>query len=97
MLDYDANGEVPEKQCCDVCEKKASSLLREELSIYSFFRRNKRRFTTEKATSVLAASKTIRWSEEDAANVINFLLKTKKLRKKKNFFWKDKIEALPDH
>jgi ATP-dependent DNA helicase RecQ len=97
MLDYDANGEVPEKQCCDVCENKASALLREELSIYDFFRRNKRRFTTEKAASVLVASKTIRWSEEDAANVINFLLKTKKLRKKKNLLWKSKIEALSDH
>jgi ATP-dependent DNA helicase RecQ len=97
MLDYDANGEIPEKQCCDVCEKRAASSLREELSIYNFFRKNKRRFTAEKAASVLAASETIRWSEEDAANVINFLLKTEKLKKEKNFFWKNKITLQKQH
>jgi len=94
MLDYDANGEIPEKQCCDVCENKAYSSLREELSIYDFFRRNKRRFTAEKAASVLAESETIRWSQEDAGNVIDFLLKTGKLKKEKNFFWKNKITVL---
>jgi len=91
MLDYDADGEVPEKQCCDVCEDKASPFLREELSVYGFFCRNKRRFTAEKAASVLAESETVRWQREDAANVIDFLLKTGKLKKEKNFFWKNKI------
>jgi ATP-dependent DNA helicase RecQ len=97
MLNYDAKGEVPEKQCCDVCENKASPFLREESSIYDFFCRNKRRFTAEKAASVLTESETIRWSKEDAANVVDFLLKTGKLKKEKNFFWKNKITLQKQH
>jgi len=91
MLDYDTNGEIPEKQCCDVCEKKASSSLREEFSVTNFFRKNKRRFTAEKAASVLATSESIRWSKDDAANAVDYLLKIGKLKKEKNIFWKNKL------
>jgi ATP-dependent DNA helicase RecQ len=91
LLNYDANGEVPEKLCCDVCEKEANGNLREESSILNFFRKNKRRFTQNEAASVLAKSETTRWSETDASAVIGYLIKTGKLRKTKKFPWKEKI------
>jgi hypothetical protein len=91
LLDFDAKGEVPEKLCCDVCEKEADGELREESSILNFFRKNKRRFTQNEAAAVLANSKTTRWSEQDAAAVIGYLIKTGKLRKTKKFPWKGKI------
>ena len=91
LLDYDANGEVPENLCCDVCENKASAILREEISTMEFFHRNKRRFTSFEAASILAASKIIRWSEAEASMVIDFLLKTGKLKNIEHFPWKGKI------
>jgi hypothetical protein len=91
MLDFNANGEVPEKHCCDVCEENASAELREAPSVLEFFRRNKRRFTQDKAASVLAASETIRWSQEEANQVINCLLKAGKLKRMKLFPWKDRL------
>ena len=90
MLNYDSGGEAPEKYCCDICEKEAGGTLREELSILNFFRKNKRRFTQNEAAGVLAGSETIRWSQEEANQVIGYLLKAKKLRRLK-FPWKNKI------
>jgi ATP-dependent DNA helicase RecQ len=91
LLDYDCGGEVPEKLCCDVCENKAEKTLREELSILDFFRKNKKRFTSDEAASVLAESETVRWSEEDATQVISYLIKSGKLKRIKRFPWKNKI------
>jgi hypothetical protein len=91
MLNYDSGGEVPEKLCCDVCEKTADAKLREEPSVMDFFQKNKRRFTIDSAASVMAASETIRWSQEEAKQVISHLLKTGRLKKIKRFFWKDRI------
>ncbi|MDR0465377.1 MAG: RecQ family zinc-binding domain-containing protein, partial [Treponema sp.] len=94
LLNYDSGGEVPENNCCDVChpaENKTNSNLREESSILNFFKKNKRRFTQSEASSVLAAGKSIRWSEEEASRVIGYLLKTKKLRRLRLFPWKNKI------
>jgi len=94
MLDFDAKGEAPEKLCCDVCEKEAVGELREENSILSFFSKNKRRFTQNEAASVLAENKTIRWSEQDASAVINYLIKTGKLKKTRKFPWKNKLTVI---
>jgi ATP-dependent DNA helicase RecQ len=95
LLDYDSGGEVPETLCCDVCENEAAlqcdGSLREESSVINFFRQNKRRFTADEAASVLAKSETLRWSEQDAAQVIAYLLKTGKLKKTGKFPWKQKI------
>jgi len=91
LLDYDCGGEVPEKLCCDVCENKANGDLREEKPIVDFFRRNKRRFTNDEAASILAASEKVRWSEEDAKQVIHYLIKTGRLKKTRKFPWKNKI------
>jgi ATP-dependent DNA helicase RecQ len=90
MLNYDSAGEVPEKLCCDVCEKEACSNLREELSILNFFRKNKKSFTQHEAAAILAKAETIRWSQEEASQILGFLIKTKKLRRLK-FPWKNKI------
>ena len=82
---------MPEKLCCDVCEKKANVSLREETTVVDFFRRNKRRFTADEAASVLVGSETIRWAEEDAAQIIGYLIKTGKLKKTRKFPWKNRI------
>jgi ATP-dependent DNA helicase RecQ len=101
MLDYDSNGEAPEKLCCDVCENRASVNLREEESLLDFFRRNKRYFNRNEAAAVLAESETINWSEEEASMAIAYLVKAEKLKKCGRFLWKDKItvalkpEAVP--
>jgi ATP-dependent DNA helicase RecQ len=95
MLNYDSDGEVPESNCCDICcQEKSGKDLREEASVTDFFRRNKRRFTIDQAASVLAASETIRWSEEEASKVIIYLLKTGKIKKLKFPPWKNKITAI---
>jgi len=102
LLNYDSGGEVPENICCDICnpdccnptnidQKEAGTKLREEDSVLEFFKKNKRRFTQVQAASVLAASKTIRWSQEEASLVISYLLKTNKLKRLTYFPWKNKI------
>jgi len=94
LLNYDSGGEVPEKLCCDVCEKKASDTLREETTVLSFLQKNKRRYTPEKAAGVLAMSEPLHWQEEEATAVINYLIKTGKIKKYKRFPWKNKITIL---
>jgi ATP-dependent DNA helicase RecQ len=88
MLDYDANGESPETKCCDVCEGQASAALREETSVGDFFRRNKRCYTLNGAAGVLAQAETALWSEDQAKQVINHLVKTGGLKKTRKFLWK---------
>lgn len=96
MLDFNANGEVPEKHCCDVCdasigENEADSNLREEIPVLNFFRKNKRRYTVNEAASVLAENKEVRWSTNEAKIAINYLIKEKKLKQIKYFPWKGKL------
>jgi len=93
LLNYDSGNEVPEENCCDVCCGTSDNYLREEISITNFFRKNKRRYTQYEAASVLSADETIRWSNEDASRVINYLLKNKKLKKLNYFPWKNKLTA----
>jgi ATP-dependent DNA helicase RecQ len=92
MLDYEGGNSSPESLCCDVCENGASPLLREEASIVDFFRRNKRRYTQTEAASVLSKAENIRWTEENARQAIAYLLTTGRLKKSRNFFWKNKME-----
>ncbi|MDR2730109.1 MAG: RecQ family ATP-dependent DNA helicase [Treponema sp.] len=91
LLNYDSSGEVPEYNCCDICEKRPSKKLREEDTIIRFFRKNKRRFTCDEAASVLSNAKTIRWSSDEASHVITMLIKSGKLKKINNFLFKNKI------
>jgi ATP-dependent DNA helicase RecQ len=94
MLDYNADGEVPERHCCDVCEKEAGGELREEASLKDFFRRNKRRFTVDEAASILARSGAVRLSENEARQAVSCLIKTGKLKKLPQFPWKRTITLL---
>ena len=91
MLNYDSGGEVPEKICCDVCEKEASDILREEPSILEFFKKNKRRFTQTQAAATLEKNKTNRMSQEEINKILNYLIKTNKIKKINNFLWKNKL------
>jgi ATP-dependent DNA helicase RecQ len=96
MLNYDSGGEVPEAHCCDVCEAHTGDAagepsLREVKTVMDFFNNNKRRFTMEKAASVLAESESIRWSEEEAMAVISYLLKTDQIRKANPLLWKSRL------
>ena len=92
LLDYDGEQDSPGVRCCDVCEKKASAGLREETSLRSFFRRNRRSYTADEAAEVLAGAQNLRWSKDETAEAINYLVKTGGLRKLKNPLWKDKLE-----
>jgi hypothetical protein len=74
-----------------VCEKQASAALREERSIYDFFRRNKRGYTTTEAAHVLAEAQNIRCSEDDASELINYFVKVGRLKRLKNPLWKNKL------
>jgi ATP-dependent DNA helicase RecQ len=85
LLDYEGERDSPGSQCCDVCEKEARAGLREENSITDFFRRNKRSYSVAEASGILARAENIRWSEEDAAETINYLIKTNKLKKSRLF------------
>ena len=91
LLDYDSGGEVPEKLCCDVCEGEANPDLREKASLLHFFRKNKRRFTPEEAASVLSESENVRWSKEEAAQAVGYLIQSSALKKHKHFPWKNKV------
>jgi ATP-dependent DNA helicase RecQ len=91
MLDYDNNSECPEALCCDVCEKQADAGLREESSLVDFFRRNKRCFTLNESLGVLTRAGHIRWTEEEAKEAITHLVKTGRLKKSRNMFWRNRI------
>jgi len=91
LLDYEGEKDCPGTQCCDVCEKEARAGLREEDSLRDFFRRNRRSHTASEAARVLAKAQNIRWSEEEAGEAINYLVKTGRLKKLKNPLWKNKV------
>ena len=94
LLDYEGETDSPGTRCCDVCEKEAAAGMREEHSLCDFFRRNKRRYTVTEAARVLARAENVGWTEEQAAEAINYLVKTGKLKKLKNPFWKNKITSV---
>ena len=91
LLDYDGERDSPGLPCCDVCEKKASAALREENSLEDFFRRNRMAYTAGEAAGLLTQAENIRWSEEEAGEAINYLIKTGKLEKINNPLRKGKI------
>jgi ATP-dependent DNA helicase RecQ len=91
LLDYQGEKDSPGSRCCDVCENEARTGLREERTLEDFFRRNRRSYTASEAANLLAGALNIHWSEEDAAEAINHLVKTGRLKKLKNPLWKNKI------
>jgi ATP-dependent DNA helicase RecQ len=91
LLNYEGSGDSPETACCDVCEEKAQARTREEPVLLDFFRRNRRRYTLNEAVKVLTASEPITWSDSEAEQAVNLLLRDNKLRILKNPVWKDKL------
>ncbi|MDR3341325.1 MAG: RecQ family ATP-dependent DNA helicase [Treponema sp.] len=91
LLNYEGPGDSPESACCDVCDKTATTTLRETDSLIRFFRRNRRRYTLTEAIHVLAQAENLHWSEDDAKKAIQHLLRNKTLRKISNHLWKDKL------
>jgi ATP-dependent DNA helicase RecQ len=91
LLNYDGNGEIPESDCCDVCEGRARDYPREVPALGDFFRVNRRRYTFVEAVRVLSRSKIIDWSDEDVKIALKQLLREGELRELKNIFWKKKL------
>jgi len=95
LLDYEGEKDSPGSSCCDVCDKESKDLLREEHSLLDFFRRNKRSYTADEAAVLLSRSENIRWSEEDASEAIDELVKMRKIRKSRNPLWRNKLIIKP--
>ncbi|GMO51706.1 MAG: RecQ family ATP-dependent DNA helicase [Termitinemataceae bacterium] len=93
LLNYAGEGTKPESECCDVCEKKSLSTMREENLIVDFFSKNKRCYTQAEAAVILEKNKTITWSGSDAKKAIGLMLKMNKLKQYKSIFWKNKLGA----
>ncbi|GHU26026.1 ATP-dependent DNA helicase RecQ [Spirochaetia bacterium] len=94
LLDYDGeNQRVPESDCCDVCAKSARPRLREEASLYAFFRKNPFRYQLSEAAQCVAQESALKWSVEDAKQAIKYLLNTNVLYKIRFPLWKGKIFA----
>ena len=91
LLNYEGERDSPGLLCCDICNKTVVDTLREEQSIQSFFRRNKRAYTRGEALNVLSGAENTRLSGEDSGELINYYLKKGKLITVKNPFWKNKI------
>ncbi|WP_010253762.1 RecQ family ATP-dependent DNA helicase [Treponema primitia] len=91
LLNYQGSGDKPESDCCDVCNGNAETGLREEESVLSFFRKNRRAYTQEEAIPILSSTESIRWSEEDVKKTIRRLISTGQLKKIGYFPWKNKI------
>jgi ATP-dependent DNA helicase RecQ len=96
LLNYDSNGESPPEHCCDVCDHNMGIApmamgFREEERVLEFFRKKRRVYTLEEAAHVLAGAERIRWSEDEAKQVIRELIKMKKIREIKNFLWKRRL------
>ena len=97
LLDYDGERDSPGSSCCDVCEGQSQTQLREEHSLLDFFRRNKRCYSPTEAAKVLACSESIRWSEGDAGEAIDYLINAGKIIKVNNPLWRNRLTILnPD-
>jgi ATP-dependent DNA helicase RecQ len=95
LLDYDGERDSPGSSCCDVCDGLSHTRLREEHNLLDFFRKNKRCYSPTGAAKVLARSENIRWSEEDAAEAIEQLIKMGKIGRVSNPLWKNTLTVKP--
>jgi ATP-dependent DNA helicase RecQ len=99
LLDYEGEKDSPGSSCCDVCDHRSHvglplTDLREEYSLTDFLCRNKRRYSPSEAAKILACSENIRWTEEDAAEAIDQLIKMGKLKKLNSPLWENKLTVL---
>jgi len=91
LLDYEGEKDSPGSSCCDVCDKESKDRLREEYSLLDFFRRNRRSYTENEVSGVLARADNLHWTEEEVGLAIDYLVKTEKLKKSKSPLLKNKI------
>ncbi|MDR3356308.1 MAG: RecQ family ATP-dependent DNA helicase [Spirochaetaceae bacterium] len=96
LLNYEGGGEKPETECCDVCAGRSRSTLREEEPLAAFFRRNRRCYTLEEASVILAshgpgAAASVLWTQAEANRAVSSLIKMGRLRRIGFFPWKNKI------
>ncbi|MDR2020206.1 MAG: RecQ family ATP-dependent DNA helicase [Treponema sp.] len=91
LLDYEDSGGSPEGDCCDVCNGTAKETLREEAGLTDFFRRNRRIYTIKEAAAVLVRIGTAGWTEDEARRAVLELIRNKRIRRIRNFLWKDKL------
>jgi ATP-dependent DNA helicase RecQ len=95
LLNYEGGGEKPETECCDVCAQKARQGLREEVAITSFFNRNKRSYTPDEASLILAGEAalpaSISWTQNEAKRAVTALVRLGRLKCTSFFPWKNKI------
>jgi ATP-dependent DNA helicase RecQ len=95
LLNYDGEGEKPETECCDVCAQRARQDLREDAPITGFFSRNKRSYTPDEASRVLAGEaaslSSVSWSQNDAKCAVTALVRLGRLKCNGFFPWKNKI------
>ncbi|MDR2796311.1 MAG: RecQ family ATP-dependent DNA helicase [Spirochaetaceae bacterium] len=94
LLNYESEGEKPETECCDVCAGKGRPGLREEAPLAGFFRRNRRCYTLEEASGILAvadSSGLALWTQAEAGRAVSSLIKMGRLKKMRFFPWKNKI------
>ena len=96
LLNYGGSADSPEKNCCDVCEKKASGHVREEAAIREFFRKNRHAYTTDEAARILELAPAIRWSGDEAKYAVRECIRMGILKICVNPLWKNKITLLPD-
>jgi len=94
LLDYDGERDSPGSSCCDVCDGLSNTRLREEHSLLDFFHRNKRCYSPSEAAKVLAHSEDILWSEEDAGEAIDYLIKAGKIGRANNLVWRNRLTVI---
>jgi len=91
LLDYEGERDSPGSSCCDVCDGLPSTRLREEPSLLDFFRRNKSCYSPTEAAKVLARSENVRWSEKEASEAVEYLIRAGKIRRTNNLVWKNRL------
>jgi ATP-dependent DNA helicase RecQ len=91
LLNYEETGERPESGCCDVCDGAAQGTPREQAALIAFFRRNRRSYTPGEAAGVLAQAEALGWSQEEAKEAVNRLIRDGVIKKLKNPLWKNKL------
>jgi ATP-dependent DNA helicase RecQ len=91
LLNYEGSGDSPETGCCDVCQGKARTELREEASITGFVKRNRRSYTLGEAAVRIGEAPNLGCSEQEAEVLLRSLINLGKLRKSRNPLWKNRL------
>jgi hypothetical protein len=108
-MDYEGQAELPGDDCCDVCAGGFGLFpgwedytapwqperLREDLSVYGFFSRNRRRYSINEAARVLAGRREWGLEDDEVRDLLTYYVKAGLIKKGKRFFFKDAICPTP--